>query len=166
MPFVTMNIAKNSILHSRKCTRTPKVHLLLSVFVPPAPSNLYLWIPNSPLLEFLLCAMYCVPYRSSYFLSAKYIFLPFMRWGTFLQSSLFFFFRLCLKFWKLRTLILESSFHSDGRVVHTKQKTPVLFILIEGQGFITSHGCSFVKMGVILQPFCIFSKGQRKNKWT
>ena len=116
--------------------------------------------------EFPLCAMYCVPHRSSYFLSTKYVFLPFMRLRYTYSSVKPFFFRLCLKFRKLRTLVLESSFHSDGRVGHKTQKTPVLFILIEGQGFITSHGCSFLKMGVILQPFCIFSKGQRKNKWT
>ena len=141
-----------------------------SPFVCLCPSRPFQFISlNSKLsfTEFLLCGMYYVPHRSSYFLSAKCIFLPFMRWGTLLQSTrFFFFFRLCLKFQKLRTLVLETGFHSDGRVVHKKQKTPVLFILIEGQGFITSHGCSFVKMGVILQSFCIFSKGQRKNKWT
>lgn len=124
MPFVTMNIAKNSIFHSQKCTRTPKVHLLLSVFVPPAPSSLYLWIPNSPLLEFLLCAMYCVPYRSSYFLSAKYIFLPFMRWGTLLQSSLFFFFKIVFEILKVKNFDFRVKFPQWWKSCAHKAKDP------------------------------------------
>ena len=158
MPFVTMNIAKNFIFHSQKCTRTPRAHLLLSVSVPPTPSSSYLWIPNSHLLNshYVPCTVFHIGLLISF--QPNMYFCLSWDWGTLtLQSSLFFFFFL---------LVLESSFHSDGRVGHKKQKTPVLFILIEGQGFITSHGCSFLKMGVILQPFCIFSKGQRKNKWT
>lgn len=144
---------------------TQGVHLLLSVFVPPAPSSLYLWIPT--LLYWNSCYVPCTVFHIGLLISFQPNIYFCLSWDeVHFFSQAFFFFRLCLKFWKLRTLILESSFHSDGRVVHTKQKTPVLFILIEGQDFITSHGCSFVKMGVILQPFCIFSKGQRKNKWT
>ena len=164
-----MNIAKNLIFHSQKCTRTPKVHLLLSVFGPPAPSSSYLWIPNSHLLN--SCYVACTMFHMGLLISFQPNVYFCLSWDEvhFFSQPVFcfcFFFRLCLKFQKLRTLVLETGFHSDGRVVHKKQKTPVLFILIEGQGFITSHGCSFVKMGVILQPFCIFSKGQRKNKWT